>query len=132
MGLDTSHDCFHGAYSSFYRWRTAIANAGGYPTSEDGRSYLTLDLDRFEEKNFDGQWDSPPDDPLLILLIHSDCDGEIPAEFCEHIATRLEQLLPALSEEGSGHLSAGIKAVTQRFIDGLRLASSLGEAVDFH
>jgi hypothetical protein len=29
MGLDTSHDCWHGAYSAFHRWRHAIANAIG-------------------------------------------------------------------------------------------------------
>ena len=27
MGLDTTHDCWHGPYSMFMRWRTAIAAA---------------------------------------------------------------------------------------------------------
>ncbi len=25
MGLDTSHDCWHGPYSQFMRWRTWLA-----------------------------------------------------------------------------------------------------------
>lgn len=31
MGLDTSHDCWHGAYSAFNRWREAVAKAAGIP-----------------------------------------------------------------------------------------------------
>lgn len=31
MGLDTSHDCWHGAYSAFNRWREGIAKAAGIP-----------------------------------------------------------------------------------------------------
>jgi len=31
MGLDTTHGCWHGAYSAFMRWRTEIAKAAGIP-----------------------------------------------------------------------------------------------------
>lgn len=31
MGIDTSHDCWHGAYSAFMRWRQEIARAAGIP-----------------------------------------------------------------------------------------------------
>ncbi len=31
MGLDTSHGCWHGAYSAFNRWRIEIAKAAGLP-----------------------------------------------------------------------------------------------------
>lgn len=31
MGLDTTHDCWHGAYSSFMRWRRMLAKAAGLP-----------------------------------------------------------------------------------------------------
>jgi hypothetical protein len=30
MGLDTTHDCWHGSYGGFNRWRNAIAAAAGY------------------------------------------------------------------------------------------------------
>jgi hypothetical protein len=29
MGLDTSHDCWHGAYSAFMRWRSELCRAAG-------------------------------------------------------------------------------------------------------
>ncbi len=31
MGLDTTHDCWHGPYSSFNRWRTQLAAEIGLP-----------------------------------------------------------------------------------------------------
>ena len=31
MGLDTTHDCWHGAYSAFMRWRQEIARIAGLP-----------------------------------------------------------------------------------------------------
>ena len=34
MGLDTSHDAWHGSYSSFMRWRKRIANVAGLPPLE--------------------------------------------------------------------------------------------------
>lgn len=134
MGLDTTHDCFHGAYSSFNRWRTEITKAAGLKTipSDYGIEILDIDWDRFTDANIQGRWESPPDDPLMILIIHSDCDGIIPYEYCEHLATRLEQLLPNLREDGEGHLSRlGVKGTTQRFINGLRLAHELNEDVEF-
>ena len=37
MGLDTTHDCFHGAYSAFSRWRNAVAEAAGYMVAPGAR-----------------------------------------------------------------------------------------------
>ena len=31
MGLDTSHDAWHGSYSTFNEWRNLIARAAGFP-----------------------------------------------------------------------------------------------------
>ena len=31
MGLDTTHDCWHGAYSAFMRWRQKLAEVAGLP-----------------------------------------------------------------------------------------------------
>lgn len=31
MGLDVSHDAWHGAYSAFTRWRNCLAEDAGYP-----------------------------------------------------------------------------------------------------
>ena len=29
MGLDTTHDCFHGSYSNFYAWRNELCRVAG-------------------------------------------------------------------------------------------------------
>lgn len=132
MGLDTTHDCWHGSYGAFNRFRDALAEAAGYTIKEYGRGYITVDLDwdRFEQKNFYGEWDSPPEDPLLILIVHSDCEGVISAAHAPFIATRLEQLAPKLSEEGAGHLY-NPRAQAMQFATGLREAASKGENVEF-
>jgi hypothetical protein len=135
MGLDTSHDCWHGSYGSFARWRTELARAAGYPIRGDfgfDRPDYELPWDMFELKNYQGEWDSPPgDDPLLYLLVHSDCDGVIHSEEGRQIADRLEQLLPLMDESrSSGHIPS-MRNKTQAFIDGLREAVNAKEDVEF-
>lgn len=129
MGLDTSHDCWSGPYSAFQRWRNTLAVAAGYKLAEGEYGVKTVDLlwDMIEDKNYQGEWDSPPgDDPLLYLLVHSDCDGVIHPEHGVHIAARLEQLLPKLDgdEWATGR--------TRQFIDGLKAAAKAGEDVGFY
>jgi len=74
MGLNTTHDCWNGSYSSFYRWRLALAQA--------------LIIENKVILN----------DPLDELMQHSDCDGDIKHENCEAIANRLSELFPLLSD----------------------------------
>ena len=166
MGLDTTHGCWHGAYSAFGRWRDGLAKAAGIP----------LQLMEGYYSNDPSDWRGPPDktslewaaprdggplcqshhgpmlyhwiervvewlpiswdvlkpDALHVLLNHSDCDGEIAAEDCAPLADRLEELLPLLpTEYDAGHIGDW-RVKTQTFIDGLRLAASRGEAVEFH
>lgn len=142
MGLDTSHDCWHGAYSAFSRWRQQVARAAGYMVEKvtwQDIGYpvdtVMLEWHRYEAKNFMGEWDELPSDPLLLLIVHSDCDGEIKAEHTALLANRLEQILPDIEDApDGGHIGyrGGYKACTERFIKGLREAHAAGEAVDFH
>ncbi len=146
MGLDTSHDCFHGAYSSFTRWRNELAAAAGYVLLQDSiqdvmaglststSPYVDLDWSQFPLKNYQGEWDTVPgDDPLIYLIVHSDCDGVIHPEQGRHIALRLRELLPKLRDDGEGHLARyGVRGTTERFIAGLERAAEAGEDVDFH
>lgn len=127
MGLDTSHGCWHGSYSAFRAWRKDIAQVAGYKIADDGgRPNYQLPWEMFEDKNYQGEWDSPPgDDPLVYLLAHSDCDGVIHPQHGVHIAARLEQLLPLLDDDWT-------RERTERFIAGLREAAAAGEDVDFH
>ena len=122
MGLDTSHGAWHGAYSSFKRWRDKITEV----------AKVEIDYDSYHRKNFDGEWDEVPKDPLTILLVHSDCDGVIKSDHCGPIADRLEKLLPQLNgQDGGGHIGDYVEK-TKTFIEGLRDAASANEDLDFH
>lgn len=144
MGLDTTHDCWHGAYSAFSRWRETIAEAAGYSinkvTFDDGWTtpLVMLDWAQVGPAQNNGDWDRIPcrldgtPDPLLILLTHYDCEGHILTEHCGPIADRLEELLPELEgKDGFGHIGLYTEK-TEQFITGLRLASKRGEKVTFH
>lgn len=153
MGLDTSHGCWTGAYSAFHRWRVELARAAGVNLSIMEGFYghgvtsvnlevLAMALDQSPLSFYAGglreihaqlpiKWDSLKPDVLYPLLYHSDCDGIIPSVECEPLANRLEELLPKLAGDGGGHVGS-YREKTQTFINGLRLAASLGEDVDFH
>jgi hypothetical protein len=143
MGLWVSHDCWEGAYSAFSRWRNELARAAGYkivkPGPEDLAAgvyapYVDIPWDRFVPENYQGEWPQgvPSDDPLLLLIVHSDCDGVIHPDQGRHLADRLEQLLPLLDDtEQMGHIRPHMRGKTQPFIDGLRAAAKAGEDVEF-
>lgn len=155
MGLDITHDTWHGAYSAFHRWRKEIAKPlgipldlmeGFYPTDENGYSHpLALvkivcknsfdqmsigQLDRHLE-NFPLLWDAFKPCALHELLYHSDCDGEIAWEKCAAIADELEALLPELPKEDLGGHIGDMQNKTIAFIKGLRLAHSKKENIQF-
>ena len=150
MGLDTTHGCWHGAYSAFHRWRTEIAKLAGIPIAlmegfyDPQKHQFALDklgtagdFDRCViEQLLDAApilWESLKPSPLHILLNHSDCDGEIAWEACDSIANELTYLLPLLPKGGggSGHIGDW-REKTQQFIDGLRAAHAAKENVEFH
>ena len=134
MGLDTSHGCWHGAYSAFTRWRSKLAELAGYPPKPDGKpwDYTGIDWTRYTPANIQGEWEREEADPLMYLLAHSDCDGVIHPAQGLPLAKRLEGLLPLLPEASDqGHIG-NWRETTQDFIDGLRRAAEAGEDVDFH
>lgn len=149
MGLDTSHDCWHGAYSAFHRWRQALCKAMDYPPLDLMEGFYEpgghRDVIAFAQKGLGMRdsfadiqqclpikWSGLKPSPLQELLYHSDCDGEIPAELCAPIADALEELLPKLPKGEDWSHIGNWRDKTQQFIDGLRAASAAGEAVDFH
>lgn len=132
MGLDTSHNCWHGPYSAFTRWRTAVARAAGYDVVqkvEQGFPFdeVQIDWTAITEAHLQGAWMMTPADPLVVLIAHSDCDGYIHPAQAAPLADRLEALLPQLSD--GGPLSE--QFLTRRFIQGLRLAVARNELVEF-
>ena len=138
MGLDTSHNCWSGPYSSFMRWRRQIAEAAKWPpldlmagfyseeyVPEDRlRTRPATDLDNVR-RQLPISWDPFKRDVLAILLNHSDCDGEIEWGHCAALADRLEGLVPALNDREA-------LENTRQFIVGLRTAHDAGESVEFH
>lgn len=132
MGLDVSHNCWSGPYSAFNRWRDKLAEVAGYKFvhSNDGFPHDVVDLqwDSYQTKNYYGDWDTEPDDALIYLIVHSDCEGVIHPEHAGPLADRLTKLLPYLSDT---HLNSYL-ALTRRFIRGLRLAAAAGQDVVFH
>jgi hypothetical protein len=60
--------------------------------------------------------------PINVLMNHSDCDGEIPANVCDPLADALEKVLQ----------DTEFCRKTTQFIKGLRAAAAAGESVEFH
>lgn len=139
MGLDTTHNAWHGAYGAFSRWRDKLAEVAGYEianiraTSEGyGRDMVLIDWGHVTAEQLQGEWDETPADPLLVLIAHSDCDGVIHPAQAGPLADRLEELLPLLpGGDGGGHIG-NWHDKTRQFIDGLRAAVADGEDLGFH
>lgn len=155
MGLDTTHDCWHGSYRAFAEWRNALATAAGYDLVEvgttSGHHVVCADIgdDLYTEDHARGVWKHPPEDFLHVLLTHSDAEYRIRREHTSSLADRLESLLPALDSVAPALAPGGErpvplgytpidppqvehwKAQTRRFVAGLRTAAAAGEAVKF-
>jgi len=147
MGLDTSHNAWHGAYSAFMRWRQKVAQLAGIPPLDLMEGFWQKDSygapfrDMFKSYPATAQvyydslpikWDALKPDPLHVLLYHSDCEGEIAPEDCAKIADRLEELLPLMPRGDSGGHIGDYRDRTQTFIDGCRKAAKANEALTFH
>lgn len=116
MGLDTSHDCWHGSYSWFAEWRQAVANAAN-------ASYLPpADL---PNRVFYGWWDDEPEDIINVLMWHSDCEGYIFPQHAEKLARRLLDVAPAMPE-------GWMRDKTYAFAAGLLKAADAWQIVEFH
>lgn len=154
MGLDISHDAWHGAYSAFMRWREKIAEVAGFPPLElmegfyDENGYnspwslldsaypkgdeLAMSCVRRIREKLPIKWDKFLSDPLCELLFHSDCDGELSYGKAGKIAARLKELLPLLPDEDAGGHIGKWKEKTEAFIKGCELAYSKKEKLIFH
>ncbi len=133
MGLDTTHDCWHGAYSAFSKWRNKLAEVAGYSFHLEEGIFETPTVDWGHlQGNIQGKWDKTPDDPLLVLIAHSDCDGAIYPKQAKPLADRIEELLPLLPDGDAGGHIGNWREKTQLFIDGLRDAHKHRQIVRFH
>jgi len=151
MGLDTSHDAFHGAYSAFNRFRQIVCQAigGSYPShwlrnddgslKRDSQGFPICDTSLDDNLIYFPEGGLDEESGMYAFLCHSDCDGEIPPEACLKLADELEAVLPVIEkiasvEQAGGHIAArgGYVEVTKKFIAGCRDAASKNEPLDFH
>lgn len=134
MGLDVSHDCYSGGYSSFNIWRDRVAIIAGYKMvlhEPTGRMIPDLDWEKITMQQVKGNWKKTPKDPLLVLIVHYDCEGFIRPQQGKALATRLEELLPRLSTERAGGFIPSDRDRAEQFIKGLRQAAREGQNVLF-
>lgn len=133
----------------FARWREGVAAAAGFPPLMlmDGfypgvtetavvAQYCGIDLEGLPIP-----WAVLRDDPLVVLLSHSDCDGEIAVKDCDPLADRLEEIVPILEARDADATNIshhrrgmydGYAPAARRFAAGLREAAKANEPVDFH
>lgn len=143
MGLDTTHECWNGPYSSFMRWRDKLAVVAGIPPLDFMEGYFKageVGSDPFVllglcDKTPNGtvnylrerlpiKWESLREDKYLYFLLdHSDCDGDIPIDHLIPLAQRLKELLPNMDNWTEK---------TKQFIKGLKLAHKRKEKVEFY
>jgi len=149
MGLDCSHDAFHGSYRAFDYLRRLVcaATGGSYPphwvVDEKGHPIKDKNGRIVRHEGLDERWFYFGDEyskkkcpGLTLFLSHSDCDGEISPEMCTVVADELSELMPkirAMQWEPWGHIvsAGGYAACVQRFIAGGRAAAKAGEALMF-
>ena len=116
MGLDTTHNAWHGPYSSFNRFRFSLAKQIGIDLDQYygyGDGHLNLE---------DIAHDIQP------LLNHSDCDGELSVAECQRVASGLNSILDNfLDIPADSNFKDQIKA----FRDGCLLAVSKNEPILF-
>lgn len=155
MGLDCSHNAWHGSCGTFMRWRKKIAEAAGLPPLELMEGfYVSLEDESWVPTLYHGlttresaygqgsrpylsdiddrlpiKWECLKPSPLHELLYHSDCDGEIAADRCEPIADALESIIPLLPDEDD-YINQW-KEKTAQFVAGLRAAVAANEPLEF-
>jgi len=126
MGLDTSHNAWHGPYSSFNRFRYWLAEKAGINLNDYlgyGHPTATKELTSIDHK-------------LMPLFNHSDCEGELTPVECKQIAEGIEEVLDNMSKEEIEHpentYSFSHLNKAKQFRDGCILAHSKNENIEFH
>jgi len=77
------------SYSGFMDFRIRLAKEIGINLEE--MKYFEI-LSGFNNKQKGKDWENVNDD-IVPLLIHSDCDGNMPPETCAKVVLRLRQLI---------------------------------------
>ena len=114
MGVCFSHGRASWSCTGFNRFRSRLADLIG------------ISLDEIAgyggNKTFEGE-----EDPIVPLLDHSDCDGDLSPEECAKIAPRLKEMIGILSKRAESGESYEYE---YDIIVGMRLAEGMAEAAE--
>ena len=134
MGLDTTHDCWHGPYSMFMTWREHLNYYIAIDRSATDAAWEDIAHKGHTREALLTAWNrglyNDQSAPLNVLMTHSDCDGEIAAEVCAPLADALQDLMERRMPQRAMYDT--VRPATERFIAGLRRAAEAGEPVGFH
>lgn len=118
MGLDTTHNCWHGPYSSFNRFRYSLAQQIG------------INLDDYAGYDENGTKDlSKINHELMPLFNHSDCDGILTVEESKSIVIGLNNILNDFNKKIESDYD--FKENIIQFRDGCLDAISKNEIIEF-
>jgi len=145
LTLEITQGCWNadtGSPMAFLQWRALIARAAGYPMeiqNIDGARFEApaLPLESVTEENALGVWDTPPDDIVLVLLIHMSHDGVITPRDAGPLADELQRLLDigAIAEASYASPDSIVRHVermrTEQFIHGLRVCVKSNDPAQF-
>jgi hypothetical protein len=126
MGLNISHDCWEGSYTSFNEFRVKLGLLAGYQPDDD--DYVIIDWTNLTKKEFGGRWNKTPKDPLLVLLAHYDCEGKIYRNQQMPLSNRLKELLAIAKNRKEPKRLLNWVA---KFIAGLECAYKKKEIIEF-
>lgn len=120
MGLDTTHDAWHGPYSFFNNFRKDIAAQIGINLDDciGFGGNCTIDLSKI-------------DHPIITLLGHSNCDGEITVEECRKTIIGIDQILDNLDKDLIKNHEFFMTDLLQ-FKKGCEKAIKQNEPIEFH
>lgn len=117
MGLDTSHNCWHGPYSSFSRFRKSLGEQIG------------INLNEYDGFGGEKSFDTLTHD-VRPLLDHSDCDGQLSVKEAKQVADGLTSILKNFNENLK--MDMLFKSQIIQFRDGCLDAVRRNEIIDFH
>ena len=155
MGLDTTHNAWHGSYGSFMVFRKWLAKKLGIPlelmegyySEESFRPNMFKLLDykfpKGDELEMSGirelrgmlplKWEAFKESPLHEFLYHSDCEGDFEVESCKNISLAMTKILNDIDAEGGPKEEEKYwYDKLKQFADGFWLAYEKKEKLEFH
>lgn len=97
MGLDTTHNAWHGPYSSFNDFRREILKAYNGTDLFDYAGYEMRSKKDNNRQSPQIPLSDIDDDGILLLMDHSDCDGGIRWVDCKLVAESVNKVITKLS-----------------------------------